>query len=76
MTTFSVRLDSEAEAKLRALLGEHGSRNSAIKHAIDVAYQRQLLLTVQHESRELLEDEQDRAELVAARAAMGSGDAW
>jgi hypothetical protein len=77
MATFSVRLDSKAEAQLRALLDEvGGSRNAAIKHAIDVAYQQHLLVTVEQESRSLLDDEEDRAEIGAARAAMGAGDAW
>lgn len=76
MKTFSVRLDSRAEAQLRALLPEDGSLNAAIKHAIDVAYQQHLLAVVEQESRALLDDEADRAEVGAARAAMGAGDAW
>lgn len=77
MATFSVRLDSKAEAQLRALLDQvGGSRNAAIRHAIDVAFQQQLLITMEHESRELLDDDEDRAELAAARVAIGAGDAW
>lgn len=75
-STFSVRLDSEAEAKLRALLEEGGSRNAVIRHAIDVAYRDHLLTKVQVESSALLHDEADLAEVGAARAAMGAGDAW
>lgn len=76
MVTFSVRLDSEAEAKLRALLGDDRSRNAAIKHAIDVAYQQHLLAQVELESSALLHDHDDLAEVNAARTAMGAGDAW
>lgn len=75
-STFSVRLDSEAEAKLRELLADGRTRNAAIKHAIDVAYQQHLLVKMEHESSELLRDDADRSEVNAARAAMGAGDAW
>lgn len=76
MATFSVRLDSKAEAQLRTLIPEGGSRNAAIRHAIDIAYHQQLLITMEQESRELLDDGEDRAELAAARVAIGAGDAW
>lgn len=75
-STFSVRLDSEAEAKLRELLADGRTRNAAIKHAIDVAYQQHLLVKMEYESSELLHDDADRSEVNAARAAMGAGDAW
>lgn len=75
-STFSVRLDSEAEAKLRELLADGRTRNAAIKHAIDVAYQQHLLVKMEYESSELLRDDADRSEVNAARAAMGAGDAW
>lgn len=76
MATFSVRLDSKAEEQLLALIPEGGSRNAAIRHAIDVAYQQHLLIVMEQESRELLTDEEDRAEVAAARVAIGAGDAW
>ncbi|WP_158880997.1 ribbon-helix-helix protein, CopG family [Amycolatopsis anabasis] len=77
MTTFTVRLNSEAEAKLSALLEEGGrSRNAVIHDAIDLAWQHHRLEQVRIESAALLHDEEDRAEIGAARSAMGAGDAW
>lgn len=75
-TTFSVRLDSVAEAKLRELLADGKSRNAVIRDAIDIAYQRHLTEQMRLESSALLHDEEDAAEVRAARAAMGSDDAW
>lgn len=74
--TFSVRLDSEAEAKLRALLEDGRSRNAVIRDAIDIAYRQHLVDQMRLESSALLHDEHDRAEINEARAAMGAGDAW
>lgn len=76
MATFSVRLDSKAEAQLQELLADGRSRNAAIRDAIDVAYQRHRLAQMEVESTALLHNENDRAELDAARSAMGAGDAW
>lgn len=74
--TFSVRLDSTAEAQLRALLADGRSRNAVIRDAIDIAYRQHLSDQVRVESGALRHDEEDRTEVAAARAAMGADDAW
>ncbi|MGH3897125.1 MAG: hypothetical protein ACRDTA_02510 [Pseudonocardiaceae bacterium] len=75
-STFSVRLDAESERKFAALRTEGQSRSAVIAHAVDIAYATQVQEQLRRESAALLHDDTDRAEVLAAREAMGAGDAW
>lgn len=75
-TNFTVRLDDDAERKLAALTSDGTSRNNAIRYALDLSYRALLNEQMRRESAALLRDEDDLAEVNAAREAMGSGDAW
>lgn len=75
-TSFTVRLDDEAEHKLDELTDEGQSRNAVIRHALELAHRAQAEDRMRRESAALLNDPDDRAEIAAAREAMGAGDAW
>lgn len=75
-TSFSVRIDEETERELESLTAETTSRNAAIAEAIHEAYRNQIYERVRRESEELFNDPDDRAEVEAARLALGGGDAW
>lgn len=75
-TSFTVRLDDDAERKLAALMSDGSSRNNAIRYALDVSYRHLVNEQMREESARLLHDPEDLAEVNAAREAMGAGDAW
>lgn len=75
-TTVSIRLDDETRRKLHALTQRDGSRNAAVVAAIDAAYRELVLVRLREESRALAEDPDYQADVRAARAEMGAGDAW
>ncbi len=75
-TTFSLRVDGETARKLAALAQRSGSRNAAVVAAIDAAYREFVLGQLREESRALAENPDYRADIAAARADMGVGDAW
>ncbi|MGQ0626192.1 MAG: hypothetical protein ACT4PP_16290 [Sporichthyaceae bacterium] len=74
--TLSIRVDEITEAELSALAEQAGSRNAAVVSAIRDAYQRHIHDRLRTESAALNNDPEYRAEVQAARAAMGDGDAW
>ena len=75
-TSFTVRLDDDADRKLAALTEDGSSRNAVIRFALDLSYRAMLNERMRHESALLLQDQDDLAEVNAAREAMGAGDAW
>jgi predicted transcriptional regulator len=75
-TSFTVRLDTEMERKLSELTKDGQSRNAVIRYALDLAHRAQIEDRMSRESAALLKDPADLAEIRAARAAMGAGDAW
>lgn len=74
--TISIRVDEETADKLAALARRSGSRNAAVVAAIHAAYREFVLDQLRGESRVLAEDSSYRADVEAARADMGAGDAW
>lgn len=75
-STLSIRVDGETAGKLAALAQRSGSRNAAIVAAIDAAYRELVLERLREESRALAANPEYRADVEAAREAMGAGDAW
>lgn len=74
--SFSVRIDEETERELDSLTAETSSRNAAIAEAIHETYRTHAYERMRRESEELSNDPEDRAEVEAARLALGGGDAW
>ncbi|HEX4222263.1 MAG TPA: hypothetical protein VHZ97_07885 [Pseudonocardiaceae bacterium] len=74
--SFSVRIDEETERELGSLTAETSSRNAAIAEAIHETYRIHAYERMRRESEELANDPEDRAEVEAARLALGGGDAW
>ncbi len=74
--TVSIRIDDETAGKLAALAQRCGSRNAAVVAAIHAAYREFVLDQLREESRALAHDSSYRADVEAARADMGAGDAW
>ncbi|HEY4024673.1 MAG TPA: hypothetical protein VGM75_38715 [Pseudonocardiaceae bacterium] len=74
--SFSVRVDEETERELESLTAETTSRNAAIAEAIHETYRAHAYERMRREAEELLNDPEDRAEVEAARQALGGGDAW
>jgi predicted transcriptional regulator len=75
-TTLSVRVDDETEHELAELARGSTSRNAAIVTAIHESYRRAAYERMRRESDRLRDDPVDRAEVQAARQALGGGDAW
>lgn len=77
-TTFSVRFDDDAERKLTELGAalHEPSRNGIVRRAVEIAYRQYVEQQMRQQSAALLNDQEDRAEIRAAREAMGAGDAW
>jgi predicted transcriptional regulator len=75
-TSFSVRIDDETERELQSLTAETTSRNAAIAEAIHETYRAHAYERMRRESEALYNDPEDRAEIEAARLALGGGDAW
>lgn len=75
-TSFSVRIDEDTERELKSLTAETSSRNAAIAEAIHETYRAHAYERMRREAEELLNDPDDRAEVEAARLALGGGDAW
>lgn len=75
-STVSIRVDDETSRKLLALTQRAGSRNAAVVAAIEAAYRELVLDRLREESRALADDPEYQADVRAARADMGAGDAW
>jgi predicted transcriptional regulator len=74
--SFSVRIDEETERELESLTAESTSRNAAIAEAIHETYRAHAYERMRREAEALANDPEDRAEVEAARQALGGGDAW
>jgi hypothetical protein len=74
--SFSFRFDEETQRELASLTTETTSRNAAVVEAIHENYRKHAYERMRRESTELHNDPADRAEVEAARLALGGGDAW
>lgn len=71
MPTLNVRTDESMELALEALAATRGSRTEAVRYALLRTYRETLLEQAAADAQRLLDDPDDRAELLAIQRYMG-----
>ena len=76
MTTIALRIDSELESLLAELMSDGSDRSTVIRDAVRLAWRERRRQQLLAESAALAADEEDLAEVRAARQELEDARAW
>jgi len=76
MATLTVRTDAETDRALKDLTADGTSQSEAIRQAIYRAWRERRYSRMEEESKRLLDDPDEQAEIKAIRADMDAISAW
>jgi Arc/MetJ-type ribon-helix-helix transcriptional regulator len=76
MATLTVRTDAQTDRALKDLTADGTSQSEAIRRAIYLAWREQQYAQMEEESKRLLDDEGEQAEIRAIRRDMDAISAW
>jgi Arc/MetJ-type ribon-helix-helix transcriptional regulator len=76
MATLTVRTNAQTDRALRDLTSDGTSQSEAIRRAIYFAWREQQYARMEEESKRLLDDPEEQAEMKAIRGDMDAIGAW
>lgn len=76
MATLTVRTDAQTDRVLKELTADGASQSDVIRQAIYHAWRERQYARMEEESKRLLEDPEEQAEIKAIRADLDAVSAW